>query len=278
MSESWIKQIKLIFTCATPIAGIFLTVATLLFPNFFTTEVSVAVTLALLSGLAITVSTREYEDRENWKDIETHLDQKLDSVSNCRIQTFDTTVEWVDAINSLIKTGRHNISHASLDSSTRNKAPGQHNAIWEHILAACKNKDITYNHLIRVRANNFENLLDRIIAGNAANEAYFAYYELPQSFPFATFEVIDARYVATRSPFVQGEGEKPCYMIIDNVEIAAYFLRYFKRLWLGAKTIENSSVINEFYTKFSPSYSDEVRTRIEEKIEQLKEAGIMNDI
>lgn len=288
MSGKWVKTLKLICSIATPIAALIFTVVEVLAPNVFSVDISLTIALGLLTGLSLTVSLDEYGDEEKWEKIESNLSSewkvtsdavsaKIDSVSNCRIQTFDNTVDWVCAINKLIETGHHSIVHASLDSATRNKAPRQHASIWNHILAVCKDQRITYSHLIRIRPNNFENLLDRITAGNATNDTYFAYYDLPQSFSFATFEVIDKRYVATRSPFIAGE--EPCYMIIDNEVIAEYYLRYFKRLWENAEKIENLSVLTKFYNEFLPNYTDQVlKKRITDKFEALKRAGIMDDI
>ncbi len=288
MSKKAVKLVKLLLSIGTPLVALACSLLDILLPDLMTIDISLALALTLLAGLSGSISLSEYDDEQKWTDIETNLTtqwkatsdtmlNKIDLVSNCQIQSFDNTTDWVRAIDALIKTGHHSVVHASLDAATRSKARPQHNAIWNHILSLCKNPEITYRHVIRIRPNNFENLLDRITAGNATNESYFAYYELPQEFPFATFEVIDEKYIATRSPFVQGES--PHYMIIENAELGAYFVSYFRQLWQGAVKIDNLSIISNFYNKFSSNYTDEeVRARIEEKIETLKKAGIMDDI
>ena len=60
-------------------------------------------------------------------------------------------------------------------------------------------------------------------------DSYYAYFDLPQEFSFAAFEIIDDTYVAIRSPYQ--EGETPKYLLIKNKEMTALFISWYDNLW-----------------------------------------------
>ena len=162
------------------------------------------------------------DEDQKWRNIENDLKNIVSEISPTQIRFFDNSSDWVDAMELLVKNGKHTVDTASLDSSTRTKSPNSRSRIWNHITDCCKNENIKFRHIVRVRKNNYSNLLDRLLAGSEKENSFYAYYELPQTFSFPTFGIIDDRFISTRSPY--SEGETPRYYIIENKEIAYYYI------------------------------------------------------
>lgn len=232
--------------------------------------------LSLLILIATTFVLEMLDDKRKWKEVEENLKRDISAITNCKILVYDNTKDWVDKIQELTKEGTHSFDSAALDKTTRSKAKTQYSSIWGYLNTCSREDRIQFRHILRIRKNNLKNLLERIIAGSAQKNSYFAYYELPSNFSFPTFGVIDKQYVVTRSPYQQGE--EPCYMIIDNQLITNYFIKYFEDLWRESNKIENISVLNALFAKFENEYSEKEKRDLEGKIHIIAKDGIMDDI
>ena len=232
--------------------------------------------LSLLILIATTFIIEGLDEKRKWKSIDNDIVTRISSISDCQIYTYNNTKEWVQKIIELTKEGSHSFDSAALDSATRSKAKPHYSSIWNYLNMCSKEKRITFRHILRVRNNNFLNLLYRIHSGNSKNNSYFAYYELPNSFSFPTFGVIDGRYIATRSPYQQGV--TPCYMIIDNTKISKFFIDYFEDLWNSSNKLEKVSQLKDIYEKFESGYTEEEKKNCLELIKKIEKEGIVDDI
>lgn len=267
------KILKLIVEIITVVTAIIYTVY-----QGITSQLTVHETMimALLCAIALSAVLKDLDDDRKWDKVTKDLSQELSTISPCRIRVFSNSSEWVKAMKELTKEGNHVQDTASLDASTRSKAQKNHNDIWNYINLCCKDEKTAFRHIVRIRKNNFENLLDRILSGSAKSNSYFAFYDLEPSFSFPTFGIIDGKYVSTRSPYQ--EGEKPRYMIIESEELVKYYSRYFSELWQNAKMINSASILDAFYSKFKSEYNESERKSIEDKIKQIRKQGIIDDI
>lgn len=232
--------------------------------------------LSLLILIATSFVLDMMDEERKWKNIEKQMLSRIASVSDCRIQIFNNTKEWVDAINALTESGNHSFDSAALDKATRSKAKPQYTSIWGYLEKCSREDRILFRHILRVRKNNFENLLNRMLAGGANRNSYFAYYKLPPNFSFPTFGIIDNQYVVTRSPYQQGE--TPCYMIIDNEYISNYFIKYFEDLWNQSHKVDKVSVISTLYRNFKSEYDETQQQKLKDKINKIAKEGIIDDI
>lgn len=232
--------------------------------------------LSLLIMIATTTILEGLDEERKWKNVERTLKEGMSNIADCQIQVFSSTSEWVSAMEEIIKDGYHTIDTASLDSGTRSKPKGQHSKVWQHINDCCSNEKIKFRHIIRVRANNFNNLLDRIISGSASKDSYFAYFQLDEKFSFPTFGIIDNRYVSTRSPYQAGE--TPAYYIIESEELVSYYSHYFSDLWVHSNKIESVTILKEFMKQFENQYSEDMKKTLNKKIDKIKQEGIIDDI
>ena len=66
--------------------------------------------------------------------------------------------------------------------------------------------------------------------------------------------------------------------IIENKEIAYYYIRYFKELWEQAINITDIEQIRMLYQKFESSFDEEEKKQLQEKIDQIRTKGIMSDV
>lgn len=233
--------------------------------------------LILLIFISTNFLLEHFGESIKWEKIEHKLTKEIERISECQIECYDNSSEWVERLNMLIRNGKHTIDTAALDSSTRSKMKMKHDKIWNLFLDVSKNPDIKFRHLVRIRKNLFENLLDRILHGNAGKDSYYAYYDLPSEFPFAAFEIIDDTYIAIRSPYL--EGETPKYLIIKNKDISRLFIDWYDNLWKSSHKITSAETLISLYNdRFKSEFNDETRIRIEEKLKDIKEKGIIDDI
>lgn len=267
------KILKFIIEIATVITSIIYTIVQNLSSEMNMYETMI---MALLCLIATSAILEDFDDERKWKEVKQNLSEEISSITSCRIIMYSNSTDWVIAMKKLTQNGRHIQDTASLDSSTRSKAKKDHTAIWSYINECCSDSNTTYRHILRIRKNNFDNLLNRIISGSANKNTYFAYYELDASFSFPTFGIIDNRYVSTRSPYK--EGEQPCYMIIESKQLVEYYNRYFLELWTNAKKIDNVQILENFFNRFKDQYSEEEKISLLEKINRIKREGIIDDI
>lgn len=232
--------------------------------------------LSLLILIATTTILEGLDEERKWKDVKRTLKEDISNIADCQIQVFSSASEWVLAMEEIIKEGHHTIDTASLDSGTRSKPQGQHSKVWQHINRCCSNEKIKFRHIIRVRANNLNNLLDRILSGSASKDSYFAFFQLDEKFSFPTFGIIDNRYLSTRSPYQAGE--TPAYYIIENEKLVSHYSRYFSDLWVNSKKIESVTILKEFMKQFEDLYSEEMKKTLNKKIEKIQQEGIIDDI
>jgi len=232
--------------------------------------------LSLLILISTTYLLENIDNNNKWKKMNEDIKNIVHNIAECKISVFENSNDWIDAMDKIIENGKHSVDTVSLDSSTRTKVKRKHDKIWNHIKGLAENPNIKFRHVIRVRKNNYENLLDRIISGNSKNDSYYAYYFLPEKLPFATFGIIDNKYISSRSPYENGE--TPRYLIIESKELSDYYISWFNHLWIDSNKITSSKCLNEIYENFSDEFSEPERVRIEEKIAIIDSNGIMEDI
>lgn len=233
--------------------------------------------LTLLTFIATNFLLDHLGEAAKWKKIERSLVKEIEKISECQIECYENSLEWIDRINFIIKDGKHTVDTAALDSSTRSKMKEKHNKLWNLFLNLSHNPNIKFRHLVRLRKNLFENLLNRILDGNASQDSYYAYYDLPQEFSFAAFEIIDDLYIAIRSPYQ--DGETPKYLIIKNEAIAKLFVTWYNNLWESSNKITNAEILISLYEqRFKRELDNDDCIRIEEKLERIRSKGIIEDI
>lgn len=231
---------------------------------------------SLLTTIAISLFLEQLIQKKRWERMQSQFITKMDSLSDGSIRIYEDTVEWINAIDDLLSTnGQHTVRHASLDSAVRGNASGQQDRVLKHILSVSRDKNIAYRHIVRIRHNNLENILDRVLVGGVDSNSIFAYYLLPDNFPFCTFEIIDNEYVATRSPVIKGE--IPTYLIIHNKSLVQYFSAYFQELWSKSTMIESYKQFSVFHTQFLSEYSDVEQAAITSKIDKLKVSRMLDN-
>lgn len=267
------KILKNIISCITVIIAIGYLIYSICVNsnNFYETMI-----LSLLILISTTFILEGLDEKRKWENIDKDIMKRISSISNCQISTYDNTKDWVDEMINLTKEGTHTFYSAALDNTTRSKSKPQYSSIWGYLNKCSREERIIFRHILRIRKNNLRNLLDRIAAGSAKKNSYFAYYELPSGFSFPAFGIIDEKYIATRSPYQQGAS--PCYMIIDNGLIAQYFVQYFDELWNKSNKIESVTTLRAFLTRFESEYSSEEIKYCQDRIDEIEKEGIIDDI
>lgn len=234
--------------------------------------------LALLILIATSFLLEYLGSDRKWKKLQKEITKQIDKISQCQIECYENSEEWIERLKLIInEEGRHTVDTAALDASTRSKMKSKHDKLWDFFLELSHDPNIKFRHLVRMRKNLFENLLDRIISGNAMQDSYYAYFDLPQEFSFAAFEIIDDTYVAIRSPYQ--EGETPKYLLIKNKEMTALFISWYDNLWKFSYKIITPEILDRVYKeRFKEKFNTETQERVENKLKKIRESGIIEEI
>ena len=282
------KVLKAICSGATVIAAIVVLVYTS-YKGTITQDIYNKMIIALLIAIAFTgvvesvgqdsflnKLNKETNDeiKKKLTEFNISLNTQISTISDCQTFEFNNGHDWAEYMDNMVKEGVHSIDTASLDSSVRSKSSIDHNRIWDHLLNTAKNPNINFRHIIRIRKNNINNLLDRISSGSIKEKSYYSYYDLPQEFSFTTFGIIDNLYVSLRSPYE--DGVAPKYYIIKNKYVADIFSKWFENLWLHSSKIESIDDLERIVEKFD--YNEEVLKSIKSKLEIIKKGGLIPDI
>lgn len=228
--------------------------------------------LSLLILISTTFLVNSLGEDKKWSEIK----KSIQETTGCQIIEFSSSYDWAVYMDSMIKSGQHTVDTASLDSTVRSKAPRSHERTWQHLNNLAKKSNVKFRHIIRVRKNNFENLLQRIICGSAKQNSFYAYYLLPQNFSFSTFGIIDNRYVSVRAPYKEGEQAK--YIIVDNVQIAQLFSKWFEDLWANSEHISSIDKLNSLKGGFANEFTQEEAATISKLLDEITKKEIMADI
>ena len=269
-----IKVLRIIISFITVVTAIVFFIRSTIFVP--TSDVYQTMILSLLILIATTFALDNIDNDRKWKNISKELSKIISSISPSQIQVFNNSGDWVDAMDAMIKSGVHTVDTASLDRETRSKSSVDRSKVWKHINACCHDSRINFRHIVRIRKNNFYNIVDRIDNGASEKNSYFGYYMLPSDFSFPTFGIIDNKYVSTRSPY--HEGEIPRYLIIENQEIVTYFERYYRELWDSCEKISTVEEIELIYSQFKAQFSKKENNEITAKLERIKKKGMISDV
>lgn len=237
-----------------------------------TIQQSEGMILSLLILISTTFLVDGLGEDKKWSEIK----KAIQEATGCQIIEFSSSYDWAVYMDNMVKRGQHTVDTASLDSTVRSKSPHSHERTWQHLNNVAKKTNVKFRHIIRVRKNNFENLLQRIICGSAKQNSFYAYYQLPQNFSFSTFGVIDSRYVSVRAPY--NEGEQAKYIIIDNIQIAQLFSKWFEDLWGNSEHISSIDKLNNLKVGFANELTQEEEKAISKLLDEITKKGIMEDI
>lgn len=231
--------------------------------------------LSLLILITTSFLLETFDEKNKWKKVD-NINKIVSKLKDFQVTVYENSDDWVNAMNEILKSGKHVVDTASIDSATRTKVRNRNKKLWEHVNYLCENPNIKCRLIMRIRKNNYENLLNRIISGSSKCDSYFSYYFLPPELPFATFGIIDNKYVCTRSPYK--EGEIPKYIIFENNDLVNYFNSWFNQLWYNAKKITSMNNLDEIYDVFSDEFTAEEKESIQKKHLKIQKEGIMDDI
>lgn len=231
--------------------------------------------LSLLILITTSFLLETFDEKNKWKKVD-NINNIVTKLKDIQVTVYENSDEWIAALNEILKDGKHIVDTASIDATTRTKVRNKSKKLWEHVNYLCSNPNIKCRLIMRIRKNNYENLLDRIISGSSKCDSYFSYYILPPEFPFATFGIIDNKYVCTRSPY--SEGEVPKYLIFENTDLVNYFNSWFNQLWLNAERISSMDDLLKIYNLFVDEFTEEQKEQLQIKHSKIQEEGIIDDI
>jgi hypothetical protein len=147
--------------------------------------------------------------------------------------------ECVEEIGRMYEKVEHSIDFASLDYAFRGKANNIRDMINNLKDQFAADKKISYRYLFYPLVERLESVIKSIVEGNVDEKTSYAYVKKTVRLPFASFMILDKKYVIIRSPYKEGM-DAPYILICDQL-LCDMFLNWFDMIWYD----ENTRQINK---------------------------------
>ena len=131
------------------------------------------------------------------------------------------------------------------------------------------NKNITLTYITLLRKETALKLLRNIDAGDLhKRDNIYGYIDDEKMIPFATYLVIDNKYVITRSPYETGQESH--YIIVRNDVLAEYYKNWAQMIVANSQKIDTIEDINAIYNFAQSGLSDDQKKKAKEYISSIE--------
>lgn len=147
-------------------------------------------------------------------------------------QSVDVCAKMVDA---LMGGGKHKVDFVSLDTQIRTQVKDTRRPMVELLNKFVSDKNIQLRYLTAINSKNFTTILNCMYMSKCAKrDSYYAMCD--SNVPFASFYIIDKKYLVIRTPY--DTSIEKHYCIIEDVTMVLLFQCWFEMLWKNAEIID----------------------------------------
>lgn len=179
------------------------------------------------------------------------LDKILDKINNfgqrlnpSSVKDFDSVDKCANEVFNLIKSGKHTVDFVSLDSKIRTQMKTKRRPMVKLLNKFVSSDKIKLRYITTINSGNYKTILKFIIASKSGQKESF-YAICDSTVPFASFYIIDKRYLIIRTPY-NSTVEKH-YCIIDDKAICALFVSWFEMLWQSSNIIDTPDELRNIF-------------------------------
>ncbi len=191
-------------------------------------------------------------------------------IDESSIQRFDSVDMFAEELSHMVRRGKHIVDFVSIDTSLRTGNADKRRVMHKVVQTLFRNEDVQLTYITRIRSENAMRFFANMNTALSANKNdLFAYYENSENgIPFASFIVVDDKYVFTRSPY--DVGQTPTYLVVRNKVLAQHFKDWVRFIWKEAQKITSENEIEELYNRMVTSLSAEEKSRLSGHLEEIK--------
>lgn len=177
---------------------------------------------------------------------------------------YDSVDLCANAVNKIIKGDKHDVDFVSLDTKIRTQMKSKRRPMVRLLNKFVTSEKIKLRYLTAINSENYKTILDFIIASNSSQkESYYAICN--SNVPFASFYIIDKKYLVIRTPY--NANVKKHYCIIDDTSICGLFVSWFEMLWQNSEVIDTENDLRTIYNQLSNELSPEQKDMLEKLLE-----------
>ncbi len=259
--KKYIKKhfITLITAIASIVASVYLN---------FTTQISIFENIIL--ALIILLITSQIFEYNNYLD---KIEDKITDLNNIlpesRVITYNSVEKMAQNLGQLISIGDHSIDFVSLDKKHRTPIAKSRKSMTNFVNKCLTSKNIKFRYIISLNSNNIETIIHNIIETKVnEHNSFFAIYQ-NVSISFASFFIIDKKYLSIRTPY--HNGMLPRYCLIYDKQICDLFISWFKTLWDESTKIDSTNDLKEMLEPYKSELDNIKFNEIVKQVEDLKD-------
>lgn len=232
-----------------------------------TTDLYQYMVLSLLILIATTSLIMDIQYKEKFEVFFKRMDSLMDSSS---IESLESVDLCAQELMHMVRKGNHIVDFVSIDTEVRTKNQKENHLMHMAVQSLFQNKNIKLTYITMLRNDTVARFISNISLGNLhSNGNMYAYFDSGNAIPFATFLVVDNKYVITRSPYEVGQDAS--YIIIRNEVLAKHYKNWVSFIWKSAKKIESADDIDTIYERIKDSIPVDQKKTIEQYVEIIKE-------
>lgn len=185
------------------------------------------------------------------------LEKKLGPES---VSDFDSVDKCASEISHKISTGKHTIDFVSLDAKIRTPKESKRKVMAKLLEKFVTSEKIKLRYISTVNSENYRTILNFIILSKGEQKNSF-YAICDCELPFASFYIIDKKYLVIRTPY--NSSVEKHYCIINDKSICSLFSSWFEMIWQTSQVIEKKDQLqtifkNEKFTTLNTKELDEL--------------------
>lgn len=163
-----------------------------------------------------------------------------------RIESYESVDQVAQQLMDLVRVGKHDVDIVLYDTQIRSRDYKKINKMHEFMRLCADKKEIKMRLSFVPAADSInQRILNFIESEEKKSNSFYAYQYSVIS--FASFMVIDGKYISLRAP--HKDGSKPSYCIVKEKSLCELYQSWFNILWSEAEHLdkENIKVLLEEY-------------------------------
>lgn len=232
----------------------------------FISEVTLAENM-IITLLVLLITSFIFDITLNMDKVEKTVDEYGRHIYPSTVLDFDAVDKCAIEVTKLIRSGKHRVDFVSLDEKIRTSAPQKTRPMFRLLDKLVSSENIKLRYITTIKAENYQTILNFIIKSRSSQkESFYAF--CVNTVPFASFYLIDKKYLVIRTPY-NSTVEKH-YCIIEDKTICALFISWFEMLWQSSHVINKDSDIDEIFEKCKEGFTSADLIEIQELTDKAK--------
>lgn len=200
----------------------------------------------ILGLLVLLITTFVFDFNRMLDAIQAKQDTYENHLHPSTLRDFNSVDKLAQYISSLLDENKeHSVDFVSLDTQIRTQVKNTRRPMVELLDRFVTDKNITLRYITSINEKNYGTILNFINKSQLSGKQSF-YALCNSTIPFASFYIIDKKYLIIRTPYNNKSIDKH-YCIIEDCSMVNLFLNWFTMLWDSSKIIDTKQELMEIY-------------------------------